>query len=160
MKTEYAFNGQREDEKVVVVVPIHPYVLYSPGFRTILLLALAVAIWLFFPKLYIISILVIIATLVYFYNAFYSYKETVFIITDQRLFSIEQKGFFRRKIVEVGLNNIIDMASDTQGFSKMMLKYGDLIVRTAGAKEGGDIVLKNIPDPYYYQQKIAKLIKK
>jgi len=158
MNSDYTFNGQREGEEVIDVVPIHPYKLYSPGFRIVLLIALAVAIILFLPKLYIISIVLLIFATIYFLNAFYSYRETTFLITNQRLFSIEQQGFFKRKIAEVGLNNIIDLASETRGFARVMLKYGDLIIRTAGAKEGGDIVLKDIPEPYHYQQKIAKII--
>jgi hypothetical protein len=39
-----------------------------------------------------------------------------------------------------------------------MLKYGDLIIRTAGAREGGDIVVENISNPYLVQQKIAAVI--
>lgn len=140
------------------VVPSHPYVLYSPGFKTILVLSLATAIFLFFPIVWWIGLILVIIILIYFFNAFYSYRETLLILTNMRVFSIDQNGFFKRRITEAILSNIVDMSSNTQGLTKTMLKYGDLIIRTAGAREGGDIVVESIANPYAVQQKIASVI--
>lgn len=159
MEAEYTFSGQKSGEKVVEVIPCHPYILYPAGFRTVLVLTLVVAIFLFFPKFWIVGLVLAVIILIYFINTFYSYKETIFIITDLRIFYIDQKGFFRRKITEVSLDNIIDISSDTSGFAKTMLKYGDIIIRTAGAREGGDIILSNISNPYNVQQRISSVIK-
>jgi hypothetical protein len=158
MNEEYTFSGQKEGEKVLEVLPSHPYTLYSPGFRVILVLSVATAIFLFFPKFWLIAVVLTLMILLYFFNAFYSYKETLLILTNMRVFSINQSGFFKRRITEAELGNIIDMSSNMQGMTKTMLKYGDLIIRTAGAREGGDIVVENISNPYLVQQKIAAVI--
>lgn len=155
MEKDYSFNGQREGEKVLEVITRHPYVLYLPGLKTVVILSVVVAIFLFLPSFYLAAILVLIFALTYFFGAFYGYKETYLLITDQRLFYINQRGFFRRKISEVDLFKILDMTSETEGLAKTMLKYGSLIVRTAGASEGGDMVISDIPDPYSIQQRIA-----
>lgn len=157
MKEEFAFHGQKEGESVEEVIHNHPYVLYPTGFRSILLFCLALLIVLFFSAYWYIAIPIGLFGFTIFFNAFYAYKESVFVITNLRIFLIEQRGFFKRKISEVDLSKIIDMSSETQGFAKTVLKYGDLIIRTAGAKEGGDIVLKNISNPYEIQQRIANL---
>lgn len=159
MKNEYSFSGQKPGENVIEVVPSHPYVLYPPGFKTILLWVLALAIFLFFTRFAIVGIVIVFFSLLYFINKFYSFKETVLIVTNMRIFAINQKGFFKRKITEVELNKIIDMSSDTQGLAKMMLKFGDLTIRTAGDKEYGTILLQNIAHPYEVQQRISGVLK-
>lgn len=160
MEDEFTFNGQKPGEKVEEVVPSHPYVLYPPGFRTILVLVLAVAIFLFWPKAWFVGAGLIFIVLIYFFNAFYSYRETVFIVTSLRIFLIEQKGFFKRNITEVELHKIMDMTSNTEGMAKTMLKYGDLVVRTASGKDGGAITVKNIANPYSVQQRIAAMLER
>lgn len=161
MEKEFTFKGQHSDEKIVEVVNSHPYVVYPAGFRMMLLLVAAVALLLFPKQMYIWSVsLAIVAALVgilYFVNAYYSFRESLFIITNQRLVAITQKGFFAKKTVETDIRNIIDISSEMHGFFKTMLCYGDLIVRTAGAKEKGDIIVENIPDPQYIQEKISAL---
>ncbi|MCX6808468.1 MAG: hypothetical protein NTW50_02265 [Candidatus Berkelbacteria bacterium] len=156
-QNEYTFNGQRPGEKVVLVLNRHPYTIYRPGFASVLLLIVALAVVLFFPKFFIISIVLFLLIFLYFYNAFYGYKESVFIITNERLFSVNQAGFFKRSISETNLDNVIDIRSETKGFFKTVLHYGSLIVRTAGANEEGDIIIEDIPDPYFAQQKIAQV---
>ncbi len=158
MEEEYTFSGQKQGEKVMEVIPTHPYTLYSPGFRTILVLSVAIGIFLFLPKMWLVGSILSLLILLYFFNAFYSYKETLLIVTNMRVFSIDQKGFFKRRITEAELVNIVDMSSNMQGMTKTMLKYGDLIIRTAGAREGGDIVVENISNPYSVQQKIASVL--
>jgi len=157
MDREYSFSGQREGEKVLEVIPSHPYVLYSPALKTALLLAAAFGVILYFPVLYIISIILLLFSGIYLFRAIYGFRETLLIVTDQRLFYVDQKGFFNRKISEVELNKILGITSETSGMAKVMLKYGDLIVRTAGAREDSNMVIKDIADPYSVEQRIANL---
>jgi hypothetical protein len=42
----------------------------------------------------------------------------------------------------------------------MMLKFGDLVIRTAGASKGEELVVHNIANPYEVQQAIARLVKR
>jgi uncharacterized membrane protein YdbT with pleckstrin-like domain len=157
MEKEFTFNGQRENEKVLEVVNSHPYVLYSPALKVVVLLSLALAIFLFFPDWFYVSLAIFLFCAVYLFRAIYSFRETMLIITDQRLFAVDQKGFFGRRITEVDLYKVLDITTEMEGFAKAILKYGNLIVRTAGARESGDMVIKNIPEPYSVEQRIANL---
>ncbi|MEI7792282.1 MAG: PH domain-containing protein [Candidatus Berkelbacteria bacterium] len=161
MEKEFTFKGQHTDEKVIEVVNSHPYVVYPAGFRMMLMLVAAVGLLLFPPHIATWSVTLAIAITVfavlYFINAYYSFKESLFIVTNQRLVAITQKGFFAKKTVETDIRNIIDISSEMHGFFKTMLCYGDLIIRTAGAKEKGDIIVENIPDPQYIQDKISSM---
>lgn len=157
MQEDYSFEGQRPDEEVRDVINSHPYIVYPPGLRSVLGISAAVALFLFVPIVWYLSLVLILISIIYFFNAFYSYRETIAIITNQRIFAVNQRGFFKRQVAETDLNKIVDVTSETQGFTKTLLKYGDLIVRTAGAHEQGNIVLKNIPHPYNVQQLIANI---
>jgi len=157
----FTFQGQRPEEKVADVINSHPYVIYPAGFRTILLYTVAASMLILisgFPLWStVLSILLIIVASLYFASAYYGYSQSNLIITTERVFYIKQNGFFKRKICETDLSNIIDVSSETKGFFKTVLKYGDLVIRTAGAKEEGDIIVEDIPDPYYAQQRIAQV---
>jgi len=159
MEKEYSFSGQWPDEKILEVAHQNPYLLYPSGFIFIILLSLSVAVFSFWPFLYYVAIAILIFASLYFFRSFYGFRESMLIITDKRVIYINQKGFFNRKISEVEHVKIIDAASVTKGFTQVMLKYGDLVLRTVGAGDGGDIVIKDISNPYYFQQKITKLAK-
>jgi len=154
---EFTFSGQREGEEINLIVYRHPYLIYPPGFITVILLTLGFTVLLFWPVVYYISLAIFVFALIYFCRAFYAFRESIAILTDQRLFVIDQKGFFSRKIVEVDLDKILDVTTETSGLFRTMLKYGDVVVSTAGAREGGDIEVKNIPNPYYFQQRLANV---
>lgn len=165
MDKVFEFNGQRDKEEVLAVVNNHPYVLYTPGIKSVLLLTLATAIWIFSGLFewvkYLLPLAIIIglfgATI--FIGAFYSFKESMLVVTNQRVFNVDQKGFFTRKITELEHQNIQDISSDQKGFAKTVLHYGDLVIRTAGAGSGSEVIISNIPDPYEVQQLIMKVKK-
>lgn len=154
----FTFNGQRPGEKVVDIANSHPYVLYPPGLRTMILLVLATTVIVFWPKLYIIPLVILIIALFYLLSAIFGYKESILLITNQRIIAIEQKGFFNRKVVESDLYKILNISSEAGGMIRTMLKFGDIKISVSGASEGGDIIIKNISNPYYYQQEITRLM--
>jgi len=158
---EFTFKGQRSDEEIEEIVKNHPFVMFWPGFKVVVLLAIPTLILIFFGASTLFSLATFICVLVaaaIFSKAFFEYSSSVFIVTNQRVMNLEQDGFFKRKITETGLEKIQDVASDMNGMIKTSLNFGDLIVRTAGVTKGEEIVAKNISNPYDLQQKITKLI--
>ncbi len=156
---EFTFKGQREGEDVIEVVNSHPYLMYRPGLKVMLMLVCGVAIMLFYPRAYLLSVGVFLFASLVLFRAIYCFKSSVTILTKERIFCIDQRGFLKRKITEMELDRIIDMTSETEGLAKAMLKYGDLIVRSASAGDSSNLVIKNISNPYELQQKIATLSK-
>lgn len=161
MHEEFTFNGQRENEIVKLVVKNHPFVLFWPGLKSIFFLALGIAsmVMLSNEATGLVLIICIAIAMGIFARSFYDYSQSVFIVTTQRLINVSQDGFWKREITETALDKIQDVSSRTNGMTRVMFKYGDLMVRTAGATQGGEIIVKNIPNPYEVQQKIAKLHK-
>jgi len=157
---EFSFNGQRKDEKVMEVVKNHPFVLFWPGLQTVIAWAIGAAIMIFFTESQIAGVLLLVAIVIgigMFGRAYYNFSQSVLLITNQRLLNVHQEGFWKRKITETELDKIQDVSSETKGLFKIMLKFGDLVVRTAGATAGTEILVNNIPNPYEVQQRIAKM---
>lgn len=158
MKEEFTFNGQHENEKVIMIVKNHPFVLFFPGVKAVFFLIMGIASVLFIsnPATGLILLICVLIAIGIFVRRYYDFNQSVFIITDQRVISVEQDGFWKRKIIETERNKIQDITSDTKGFFRIMIKYGNLIIHTAGSSENSQIIVKNIPNPYEIQQKIAK----
>lgn len=161
MSKEFTFNGQRPDETVEEIIKNHPLVLFWPGIKTIITLLIPAAALIFWGASLPFTITTLICVplaLGVFSRAFYIYSTSVLLITSERVLYLDQKNFFIRKIVETNLDKIQDVSSDTSGMLKTAFNYGDLIIRTAGASKGTEIIIKNIPNPYQAQQEITKRI--
>jgi len=161
MSKEFTFNGQRPDEAVEEIIKNHPFVLFLPGLKAILLLAIPTATLIFFGASLVFTLTTLICVplaLGVFSRAYYIYSVSVLLITNQRVLHLDQRNFFKKRIVETNLDKIQDVSSDMEGPIKTALGFGNLEIRTAGASSGTEIIIKNIPNPYQAQQEITKRI--
>lgn len=94
-------------------------------------------------------LLFIIALLLY---GFIDYYLDVYIVTNERIVSVEQDGFFKRKISELYLSNVQDVNAQVVGPFATFINYGDILIQTAG--ERPNFIFKSIPRPY----RISKII--
>lgn len=159
MSKEFSFHGQRAGEKVTSVIKNHPIILFLPGLKTILVLLLGISAMLFWSSSYsgLFLLICTVISFAIFFRAFYDYNQSMLVITNQRVINVGQNGFWKRKITETDFEKIQDVASETSGIWRTMFKYGNLIIRTAGASQGTEIVVENIANPYEVQQEIAKI---
>ena len=137
----------------------HPIILFLPGLKTILVLLLGISAMLFWSSSYsgLFLLICTVISFAIFFRAFYDYNQSMLVITNQRVINVGQNGFWKRKITETDFEKIQDVASETSGIWRTMFKYGNLIIRTAGASQGTEIVVENIANPYEVQQEIAKI---
>jgi len=85
-----------------------------------------------------------------FYTAFLTwthYYLDAYIVTNQRVLTIDQIDFFHRKVSEADIGNVQDIEVVVQGFFANTLNFGDVRVQTAGADQR-ILFLDNIPYPY------------
>lgn len=94
-------------------------------------------------------LLFIVALLLY---GFIDYYLDVYIVTNERIVSVEQDGFFKRKISELYLSNVQDVNAQVNGPFATFVNYGDINIQTAG--ERPNFLFKSIPRPY----RISKII--
>jgi uncharacterized membrane protein YdbT with pleckstrin-like domain len=85
------------------------------------------------------------------------YYFDVWIVTDNRIVNIDQKGLFSREVSELELDKIQDITTDVKGVIPTFLNFGDLQVQTAAEEER--FLFHNIPDPYDVKNIIMNLHK-
>lgn len=80
----------------------------------------------------------------------------MWIVTNERIINIEQKGLFSRTVSEMRLNQVQDISSHTHGFLETFLTYGDVTIQTAGEKL--QFHFKNIDNPDEVKLTVARLV--
>lgn len=163
------FDGQHEDEEVLMTFHRHPVVMRH-GLIAVLIgmllgmMPIMAQTYDLFP-----SILGETINLAYFWFVplgaalgglflFYSWigwYYSVFIVTDQRLIQISQKGMFNRSVVDIGLDKIQNINFQISGVQETLLGFGTILVQTFV----GDLVMDKIHHPQDVQEKIVKVIK-
>lgn len=87
---------------------------------------------------------------------FTDYYLDVWLVTNERIINIEQKGLFTRVASELHLSAVEDATSEVKGIIHTFLDYGNVHIQTAG--ERTRFVFKNIPHPERVKEMIIKLI--
>ena len=68
---------------------------------------------------------------------------TYYIVTNQRIRQITQKGFFGKDVVELKLSKIQNISYNIPGFSGEVFKFGTIIIQTFV----GDLVIHKVEHP-------------
>jgi hypothetical protein len=166
--THYHFDGQKEKEEILKVLHRHWFNLLCQFVIIFFMLGLFLAsFWL--PSFLVDSLsisldanfvsfiqnLFFIFTWLLFFVIWIDYYFDVWIVTNERIVNIEQKGLFTRVVSELELEKIQDVTTDVRGVIPTFLNYGDLLVQTAAEMER--FRFRKIPDPYAAKDLIMKL---
>jgi Bacterial PH domain len=84
-----------------------------------------------------------------------SWHFSVFIVTNQRLIQITQKGFFHRSVVDMGLRQIQMVNYEVSGLEQTLLGFGTIMMQTMV----GDLVVHEIHHPAKIQKKILEILR-
>lgn len=90
--------------------------------------------------------------------SFIDYYLDVWIITNERIIDIQQRGFFSRIISEQRLYRIQDVTSEVNGWLPTIFKYGNVYIQTAGSQQR--FFFQEVPNPDLIRDTIIKLIEK
>lgn len=161
------FPTQRPNERVVLLLRRHWTVLAVDITQTVFMLImppivlsviLIVFEYSFLPGTiaYItfvlgMSLYYLFAFLGYFHN-FIDYHLDVWVVTDQRIVSVEQDGLFRRTTSELNIVKVQDVTSTIKGKVETFLDYGDVFIQTAGQQER--FIFEQVPHP----SEVAKVV--
>lgn len=80
------------------------------------------------------------------YLVWLDYHLDVWIMTNERLIDVEQKGVFRREVSSMRFERIQDITAEINGPLATFLKFGDVKVQTAG--DATEFLITNISDPH------------
>ena len=145
-ESEKAFEGQRDGEEVIAVFHRH-IIAMRKGFLGLLiplaLTSIPPLIWQSNLELFLLPIGGLLIGLLIFAYHFIIWRYTVFVLTDQRLRQITQKGFFGTDVVELKLSKIHNISYNIPGFSGEVFGFGTIVIQTYV----GDLVINLVEHP-------------
>ena len=150
---EKSFEGQRDGEKVIKVFRRHIIAMRKGFYGLLIPLALSSIpplIWQANLELFLLPIAGLGLGLLLFAYQFIIWYYTVFVLTDQRLRQITQRGFFGSDVVELKLSKIHNISYNIPGFSGEVFGFGTIVIQTYV----GDLVINNVEHP----QKIYNIL--
>lgn len=158
-----------KDEIMIAKVRKHWWLLFTWGLRLSLLAILPLIV---FGVISAMKEGGIETRIIYIFGFFYSmwvvvlwvlffvewtdYRFDMWVITNQRIVDIDQAGLFARDIATVRLKDIEDITVEMYGIFSTMLKFGTLMIQTAGSKN--EFYLKNARNPEEAKRQIYSLI--
>jgi hypothetical protein len=156
-KSEYAFDGQRDDEQLLFIFRRH-IIAMRKGFWLLLLpfaiASIPVFIWPSTAEVYWSPLGGLILGLLLFLYHFLMWYYTIYIVTDQRLRQVTQRGFFGKDVVEIGLSKIQSISYNIPGFGGEILGFGTIIVQTFV----GDLILNKVEHPQKIYNKLQDAV--
>jgi len=79
-----------------------------------------------------------------FFITWMNYYLDMWVMTNERMFYIEHSGIFGRNVSEFLIKNVQDATIEIPGMIPSLLKYGNLLVQTAGEK---NFLIKQVQNP-------------
>ncbi len=153
-----------QDEKVIVVVRRHWFVLLMESVGVIFLFFLPFILWAVFkselikgqlgtvqlptfdPKIvFFLASLWLLMIWFRLFNIWTNYYLDKWVITNKRIVTIDQVGFFNRDVSNFRIDKIQDIETKVFGLLETFIDYGDITIQTAG--EMGDFTMRDVPAP-------------
>jgi hypothetical protein len=171
MFEEIKFPGQHENEKIILFLRRHWFIFLMRILLILISIIVLVVVYVFFSSVnsnfkesasyHLLLFGESLATLFiwnFFFILWLDYYLDAWIVTNERIINIEQRGFFTRKISELKLTKIQDVTSEIIGVIPTLFNYGNIYVQTAGEIERFTFI--QIPDPNYVKNIIVDLQEK
>ncbi|HEU5187842.1 MAG TPA: PH domain-containing protein, partial [Candidatus Saccharimonadales bacterium] len=93
--------------------------------------------------------------LLFFYH-WIGWYFSVYIVTNQRLRQITQKGFFNRSVIDLGISKIQNISYNVPGITATALGFGTIVVQTYV----GDLLLNKIHHPSKIYNMLSEVVTK
>jgi len=168
---EINFPGQHDNEKVILFLRRHWFIFLLNILIVIVSLLGLVLVFVFLTLLssdfsqsdyYGLLLFAESIGTLFIWNLFFilwiDFYLDAWIVTNERIINIDQKGFFNRDISELKLTKIQDVTSEIVGVIPTVLGYGNIYVQTAAEIER--FTFFQIPNPNEVKNIIVQLQEK
>ncbi len=152
------FQGQHDDETVILYFRRHPIAMRKGFYALLIPFVVASIPYLLFPNnldLFWVAIGGFGVGLLLFFYHWVGWYYSIFILTDQRIRQVSQKGLFGKSVVDIGMSKIQNISYNVPGFTGEFLGFGHIVIQTYV----GDLILDKIHHPetiYDTLQDVAK----
>lgn len=146
-QSQKSFDGQRDGEKVL-------FVFRRSVFTVCKSFCIGILLFIFLGLPYfllsrnnvitqvilaiggILGALIIIKSIIVWYFS-------VYVVTDQRLRQVSQRGFFSTNVIDLPLSKIHNISYNIRGLVGTIFNFGTIIIQTIA----GDLTIRNISQP-------------
>jgi uncharacterized membrane protein YdbT with pleckstrin-like domain len=90
------------------------------------------------------------------WNTFTRYFLNAWILTNQRIVDIKQRGYFSREVSSLFLSRVQDVTTEVSGVLPSLLDIGDITVQSAGAVD--EFHMQGIPHPERMRDVILRYV--
>lgn len=152
------FDGQREGEEVLFVFRRHIVTAKKGLFFLIIMIAVGAApmfIWRDNINIFFFFVGMTILGALGFIYAYLLWYFSLYIVTDQRIRQISQKGIFKKTVVDLGLDKIQSISFGVPGLIAGILGYGTILIQTGV----GDLVISQVSRPAKIHDKLQNVLK-
>lgn len=152
------FDDQLDDEEVLFVFRKHPIVMRKGLIVAMLAILLGTVPSLIKPEYsYLLGGLAAGFALAFllFLPSWITWHYSVFIVTDQRIIQITQKGLWKRTVVDIGLSQIQMVNYEVGGLEETVLGFGTIMMQTFV----GDLIIHDVHHPAKIQKKLLTILR-
>ena len=157
--TKLVFDGQREGEEVKFIFRRH-FTTAKAGIIFLIVLIILGLVPLFLWKgdarmfwLFVGFVLIGFIGFLYSYMMWYF---SVYIVTNQRIRQITQKGLFKKTVVDLGLDKIQSISYGITSVIGGIIGYGTILIQTGV----GDLVISAVGKPAEIYEKLQNVVAK
>ena len=151
------FDGQREGEEVQFVFRRHFLTAKSGVIFLILMIMIGVGLTLLWPNNMMIFetfLALILAGVLGFLYSYMLWYFSIYIVTNQRIRQISQRGLFKKSVVDLGLDKIQSISYGVSGIRAGLMGYGTIVIQTAV----GDLVISMVKNSEKIYNDLQNLI--
>lgn len=152
-----SFDGQRPGEQLLFIFRRH-IIAMRKGFYLFLvpfaISSVPVLIWQDTIEIYWLPVIGFCLGLSFFLYHLMTWYYSIYIVTNQRLRQVTQKGFFGKDVIELGLTKIQSISYNVPGFGGEVLGYGTIIIQTYV----GDLVINKVEHPEKIYNKLQDAV--
>lgn len=152
------FDGQREGENLEFIFRKHMITTKKGMFFLIVIAALGFVPMLIWPEqanvlfwVFMGAVALGLIKLLYDYMLWYF---SIYVVTNQRIRQVSQRGLFKKTVVDLGLDKIQTVSYNIPGLFGGMLGYGTLVIQT----QVGDMVVSTVSKPEKIYNKLQDVI--
>jgi uncharacterized membrane protein YdbT with pleckstrin-like domain len=153
-----AFKDQYDDEEVLLMFRKHPVVMRRGLIYFMFAILLGTIPSFIKPELpyfygglgagFVLGIIVMFPSWIYWYFS-------VNIMTDQRFIQIVQKGFFKKRYSDIGIEQIQSINYEVVGVQETLLGFGTIIIQTYL----GDIIINDVHKPQETTKELSLILR-
>jgi len=159
-------------ERVILILRRHWFIFFKKVLIFLVLISIPVIIYAIFVNFYpeilsqsnLVTLILMGISLGYLFlwlvlfNNWVNYYLDLWIVTNQKIISVDQKGLFNHTVARLPITRIQDVKANSKGYAQTFLNFGNVEIQTAGEEK--NFIFEEIPNPFKVADQVNDLAEK